>query len=935
MLIPVDLRCEYLRNPLGIDHPTPRLSWILESQEPDQLQSAYQILVADSLEQLQAGNPNLWASSRVNSDQSAHIVYAGRKLRSGMRCWWEVRVWDKHAQPSEYSQPAWWQMGLLNSSDWSAQWIWFDTGPSNELSMTPCAYLRQVFDVLKPVQRATLYATAKGLYQLHLNGIRVGDAVLSPGWTDYHKRIQYQAYDVTDLLHVGSNAIGAILGDGWYHGHVGHKHGRAHYGPHPQLLAQLQVEHPDSSPTILVTENTWKATTGPICFSDLLMGETYDARKEMSGWDRPDFDDAGWQPVRVAMDPSIELVADRAQPLRVTQEIIPQSIAQPSLGTYVFDLGQNMVGWARLRVQGEAGTIVKMRFAEVLDPDGYIHTENLRTARATDSYILKGDGPEVFEPHFTYHGFRYVELTGYPGEPAWDTITGCVVHSDLPVTGNFECSNPLVNQLWRNVLWSQRGNFLSVPTDCPQRDERLGWMGDAQLFAHTACLNMDAAAFFTKWMIDVEDAQSPAGGFSDVAPRLVVSKDGAPAWGDAGIIVPWTIYQVYGDRQIIERHYEAMSRWMAYIHEANPHLLRTKRLNLNFGDWVAFDRRTSKELIATAYWAYDALLMSAMAQAIDRTQDAARYGQLFEGIKAAFNAAYVFPDGRIEGGTQTAYVLALHVDLLPDDLRAAAAAHLVKEIQRRNWHLSTGFIGTAYLCPVLTENGYPDVAYRLLNNDSCPSWGHMVKHGATTIWERWNSWTAKRGLYKPKMNSFNHYAFGTVGEWLYRYVAGIATDPHRPGYQHILIRPYPGGGLTHAGAEYQSIRGRIASHWRVGHEGLQLDVSIPANTQATIFVPATASTVVTESGKLIEGLRQRPEPVEGLRQRPELVEGELAEGEPVEGLRQRPELAEGEPVEGVRFLRQEDDTRVFAVGSGDYHFVAVNQSAQNHDFLLP
>lgn len=895
MLTPTNLRCEYLHNPLGIDLPHPRLSWTLESPERGQIQLAYQILVADSLEQLQADSPNLWDSGRVSTNQSTHVVYAGGELHSGMRCWWKVRVWDRLEQPSEYSQPAWWQMGLLNPSAWSARWISFDTGPASELDMKPCAYLRQVFELHKPIRCATLYATARGLCELHLNGTRVGDAVLSPGWTDYHKRIQYQTYDVTDLLRVGSNAIGAILGDGWYHGHVGHKRGRAHYGPHPQFLAQLQVEYFDGSSTTLVTGDAWRAATGPILFSDLLMGEAYDARKEIPGWDRPGFDDANWQPVRAEVGQPIQLVADRAQPMRVTHEIIPQSIAQPSVGSYVFDLGQNMVGWARLRVQGVAGTVVKMRFAEVLNPDGSIHTENLRTARATDTYILSGDGPEVFEPHFTYHGFRYVELTGFPGEPAWDTITGCVVRSDLPVTGNFECSNPLVNQLWRNILWSQRGNFLSIPTDCPQRDERLGWMGDAQIFARTACLNMDAPAFFTKWMIDVEDAQSPSGGFPDVAPRLVVLKDGAPAWGDAGIIVPWNIYQVYGDKQIIECHYEAMTRWMTYIQEANPHLLRTKRLNLNFGDWVAVDRRTSKELIATAYWAYDASLMSAMAQAIDRPEDAARYGQLFEDIKAAFNAAYVFPDGRIEGGTQTAYVLALHMDLLPDDLRAAAAAHLVQEIRRCNWHLSTGFIGTAYLCPVLTENGYPDVAYRLLNSTSCPSWGYMAKHGATTMWERWNSWTEKRGLYKPKMNSFNHYAFGAISEWLYRYVAGIDTDPRRPGYRHILIRPCPGGGLTHAGAAYQSIHGRIASYWRVGQDTFHLNVSIPANTQATVFVPATVSTVVTESSRPIR------------------------EAEDNHPLRQRPE-----PAEGVQFLRQEKDVRLFAVGSGDYHFVAVN-----------
>jgi alpha-L-rhamnosidase len=886
MLKPSALKCEYLINPLGINAVAPRLCWVLTSEECAQTQSAFQILVASRLVDIEADRGALWDTGRVDSNQTANVVYAGQEMASGMRCWWKVRVWDRDGQPSPWSELAWWQMGLLGASDWHASWISLDTGPATDMGMKPSAYLRRGFQIGQPVRRATLYATAKGLYELHLNGFRIGDAVLCPGWTDYNKRIQYQAYDVTDLLQAGENALGAILGDGWYCGHVGHHGGRSHYGSYPQFLAQLDITYADGRSESLSTDDTWKGSSGPILFSDLLMGETYDGRRETPGWDQAPFDEGSWRSVLAEAHDGPKLVADGAQSIRVTQEIKPESITQPAAGTYVFDLGQNMVGWARLRVQGERGTAVRLRFAEVLNRDGSIHTDNLRSARATDTYILNGSALEVYEPRFTFHGFRYVELTGHPGEPSLDTITGCVIHSDLPFTGSFECSNSMVNQLWHNILWGQRGNFISVPTDCPQRDERLGWTGDAQVFARTACLNADAAAFWTKWMTDVADAQSPEGAFSDVAPRLVVTNDGAPAWGDAGIIVPWVMYQIYGDTQIIEHHYEAMSRWMGYIHQANPHLLRTKRLNNNYGDWVAFDTRTSKELLATAYWAHCARLMSQMARVVGRTDGAEYYGQLFEKIKTAFNIAYVFPDGRIEGGTQTAYVLALHMDLMPDRLRVAAARHLVQAIEQQGWHLSTGFAGAAYLCPVLAEHGHMDVAYTLLNNETCPSWGYMIKHGATTIWERWNSWTEEGQPFEPEMNSYNHYAFGAVGEWLYRFVGGIDTDPSQPGFQSIVIRPRPGGGLTYANTAYHSLRGPITSKWRVKDNTFYLDVTIPANTSATIYVPAAETATVTESGM-------------------------------------RAEVAQA-----VEFIGREGDAQVYAVGSGEYHFAAFDKERE-------
>lgn len=876
---PDGLRCEYLSNPLGIDLREPRLSWTLQAERRGCRQSAYQVLVSRGEDRLRAGEGDLWDTGKVAGSRSAHVVYEGVPLASGQRAWWAVRVWDEDDGPSDFSAPAWWEMGLLRSADWQAQWIALDQ--EEEADLLPSPFLRTTFTVARPIQRARLYVTARGLYEARLNGRRAGDAVLSPGWTDYSKRIQYQTYDVGDLLTEGENALGAILGTGWYCGGVGFKGERNHYGTVPQLLAQLVVDHPDGTTTTVVSDGSWRGATGPVRSSDLLMGEEYDARAELPGWDMPGYDDAGWASVQAAPLDDVALVADRAEPVRVTEEIAPAAMAPRDDQTVIVDLGQNMVGWARLTARGPAGTRVQLRFGEVLNPDGSLYTKNLRHARQTDVVILRGGGEEVYEPRFTFHGFRYVEVTGYPGPLPPEAITGRVVESATPPAGTFACSHDLVNQLQRNIVWGQRGNFLSIPTDCPQRDERLGWLADAQIFAGTACCNRDVAAFFSKWLTDVADAQSPAGGFPNVAPRLGSLADGAPAWGDAGVIVPWLMYQRYGDLLLIEQHFPAMARWLDYIQAANPDFRWLNRRQNDFGDWVAVDPSTPKDLLATAYWAYDATLMARMAHVLGRDEDAARYDALFARIKAAFIDAYVAPDGRVAGDTQTAYVLALQMDLVPAEQRAAATRHLVDDIERHDGHLTTGFVGTGYLCPLLTALGHADVAYRLVLNEDYPSWGHMIRHGATTIWERWDGWTAERGFQDPGMNSFNHYAFGAVGEWLLRCVAGIETDPDHPGYERVVIRPYPGGGLTWARAEYRSLRGTIVSGWRVDDDGLRMDVEIPANVTATVYVPAADASAVTEGG------------------------------------------APAADAPGVAFLSQEGDRVVFAVAAGRYAFRAV------------
>ena len=828
LLAPSTLRCEYKANPLGIDTPEPRLRWVLASPERNAIQTAYQILV----------NGGLWDSGKVMSSQSVHVSYAGPLLSSGQTVSWKVRVWDGKGEVSEWSEPAFWQMGLLSASDWTAQWISLPFSRP-QTDQNPPAYLRRVFSLEKPIARATAYATARGIYTLSLNGQRVGDAHFAPGWTDYTKRIQYQTYDVTNLLQAGGNAVGAMLADGWYCGYIGFESKRAYYGRQPQFLAQIVLEYADGSRETIGTDDLWHGASGPILTSDMLMGETYDARLEMPGWDTIGFEASSWRSVKIEAehDPATLRVAQVDPPVRVTQELTPLGVTQPTPGSYLFDLGQNMVGWARLQVQGQAGTVVRLRFGEMLTPDGALYTDNLRGAKATDSYILSGNGEEIYEPSFTFHGFRYVEVTGYPGKPGLDAVTGCVLHSDIPRTGTFECSEPLVNQLVRNIDWGQRGNFLSIPTDCPQRDERLGWMGDAQIFVRTAAGNRDVAAFFEKWMDDVSDAQSPEGGFPDVAPRLVDLADGAPAWGDAGVIVPWTIYQMYGDTRILERHYEAMVRWMDYLDSANPdHLWLNRRVN-DFGDWLSINDDTDKSVLATAYFAYDASLMAQIAGVLGRAEDAARFAALFNDIETAFNSAYVSPNAEIQSGTQTAYVLALRFGLLPEALRPLAAQRLVHAIEAKNWHLSTGFVGVGYLCPVLTEAGYADVAYTLLLNTTFPSWGYSISQGATTIWERWDGWTEEKGFQDVGMNSFNHYSLGSVGEWLQRYAAGIDTYPGAPGFAHIRIQPHPDRRLSFVRASFESIRGSIASHWTLDGDQFTLRVTIPANMTATVILP--------------------------------------------------------------------------------------------------
>jgi alpha-L-rhamnosidase len=1056
------LRCEYLVNPQGIDSLEPRLDWLLKSENRGERQTAYQVLVATSLKKLAADDADLWDSGRVASDRTIQISYAGRLLQSRMRCFWKVRVWDKDGQPSPWSQPASWSMGLLKPTDWQAQWIiagadrskpvvtphngyhsaiapkadatkWvaIDLGQTQTIDAvqlhparpfdfadtpgflfpvrfkieasqkadfsdakvvldltnadvpnpktkplvchfppttarhvrltvtkladrdkghyafalaempvlangqnvawngkvsaldaieaggwakakltdgrllpesgaptgpTPATMLRKEFTVRNPVKRATAYVTGLGLYELRINGRKVGDYTLTPEWTGYSKRVTYQTYDVTNFVQTDKNAVAAQLGGGWWTGPLMAKPpmAKARFC----LKMRLDIELADGSTQTIATDPSWQSSTdGPIRDSGIYFGETYDATKEMPGWDKADFDGKSWQPVDILPYPDESakaiLVAQSNEPIRVVKELKPVKMSEPKPGVYVFDMGQNMVGWCRLNIDVPQGKQVVVRHAEMLKDDGTIYTDNLRGAAQVFNYTSRG-GKATIEPHFTYYGFRYVEVTGLPQRPSNDCILGRVFHSSAPDAGKFACSSDLLNKIMHCIVWVQRANMMSVPTDCPQRTERLGWMGDIQAFSQTAIFNMDMAGFFTKWIPDIRDSQADDGRYPDVAPQIINPNQGfcgVPAWGDAGTVVPWRMYENYADERLLAQHFESARRWIDFIHANNPNCLWQKNRGNDYNDWLNGDTlilkdyprgisEIPKEVFATAFFAHSTQIVAQMAQVLGRTADAEKYEKLFSDIKMAFNKAYVTADGHIKGDTQAGYALALHFNLLDPSLRPKATEHLLAAIKKYKDHASTGIQSTHRMMLELSRNGHHDEAWRLLNLRTVPSWGFMVDMGATTIWERWDGYVKSRGFQDAGMNSFNHWAFGAVGEWMWRELAGIQPDVAAPAYKHFVIHPRPCPGLTWANGRYDSIRGAIVSDWKFENGQFTLNVTVPPNTTATVYVPAKNPDNVTEAGK----------------------------------------PATDSP--GVKFVRFQDGSAVFNVASGTYQFQA-------------
>jgi alpha-L-rhamnosidase len=735
----------------------------------------------------------------------------------------------------------------------------------------PVKLLRHSFAVSKPVTSARLYVTALGAYRVQINGARAGDQVLSPGWDDFRTHVPYQAYDVTQQLKTGQNAIAAWLAPGWYTTPLMWFRQGYNYGETPPALkAQLRIEHADGSIEWITTDESWRADISPISQAEIYDGENYDATKEQPGWDTATFSDAQWKPVDLVKPLEPEIVPQSFQPIRPQQALTAEGITSPSPGVYIYDFHQNLAGVERLQVRGPAGTDIQLRFGEVLNPDGTLYVDNLRTAKATDHYILSGKGLEEFQPDFTFHGFRYVEVSGLPAKPDLTAVKAVAMYTDAPITVQLHSGSPMINQLWSNILWGQRSNFVGVPTDCPQRDERLGWTADAQVFWRTASYNMDLTQFSKKFAQDIRGTQVGTPMYGIFAPGTATPNPGFGAgWSDAGVIIPWTAWLQSGDTRVLEQNWDAMEKYLSAIQAANPDYLWKTDYGIPFGDWLSPEGPTLEPLVATAYWAYDVTLMKQMAHALGKSEDEAKYDALFSKIKTAFDTEFVRADGFIGGAdngpspfgqinnpeakakggdTQTGYVLALNMHLMPDTLRDEASQKLVAKIEANGGRLATGFLGTPYLLAALVDTGHSDVAYRLLLNTEYPSWGYLVGHGATTMWERWNG-DQMRG--DPSMNSYNHYAYGAVADWIYRYAAGIDALPSDPGFHTIYLHPNFDARLGSLDFRYQSSYGEIRSSWSMNGAAVTWLVTIPPNTTGRLPLAATQQGKFTLDGEAL------------------------------------------------------------------------------------
>jgi len=860
------LKTDYKTNPIGIDNLAPGLSWILQSDRMNTMQESYEIRAALDVRDLERGRNLLWESGRVHSPQSIHVPYEGPTLQSFQRVYWQVRIRDNHGDRSGWSEIASWEMGVLETGQWEAEWI----SPLLEEDTTrsmPSPYLRKEFSLNSGIRQARLYISCHGLYQAEINGQRVGDQEFTPGWTSYHHRVQYQTYDVKELLNDRENAIGIILGDGWYRGNLAWRDNRNIWGTRLSAIAQLHVWYDNGSMEVIGTDNSWKASSGPILKSDIYNGETYDASLELAGWSNPGYDDREWVKTETMEISRGKLIAPEGPPVRIIEELTPVSIEKAGDDSWLVDMGQNMVGWVRISASGEKGDTITLRHAEVLDREGNIYYDNLRSAEATNRYCLKGDGTEVFEPHFTFQGFRYVMVSGYPGTLHKDHIRGMVIHSDMEPAGTFACSDTLINQLQHNIVWGLKGNFLDVPTDCPQRDERLGWTGDAQVFAPTACFNMHAATFYKKWLKDLAADQREDGMIHHVIPD-VLGGGGATGWADAGVVIPWVVFKNYADTMVLADQYESMKKWIGYMEEhAGEDLVWDG--DSHFGDWLSFDASRSdymgaytvKDLIATAYYSYSSGLVARVSEILGKDAESVYYRELSERVESAFRDEFVTPNARLVSHTQTAYTLALAFELLDGEAEQLAALHLENDV-REFGHITTGFLGTPLISLTLTDHGMLDLAYMLVNRKEYPSWLYPVTMGATTIWERWDGQKPDSTFQDPGMNSFNHYAYGAIGKWLYQVVAGIGIDPGHPGYKHVIIHPRPGGGLTRAEASHESMYGTISSGWELDEDRLTMEVEVPANTTASIHIKGEPDhifmngTLLDESGidyRVMEG----------------------------------------------------------------------------------
>ncbi|GMK39125.1 alfa-L-rhamnosidase [Paenibacillus sp. CCS19] len=893
MIEATSLRTEYLDCPIGLDTVKPRLGWKLVSDRLNVMQSAYRLQTSAT----KNFTESTWDSGIRETTQSQHIRYVGPDLTSTERVYWRVKVWSNQGEESPFSEPVFFETGLLHQEDWKARWI----EPEQEINIDaykPASYLRKEFVVKKGLVAARAYLTAKGLYSFYLNGIEGTDHLFTPGFTSYHKRLQYQAYDVTHLVNEGVNALGVILGDGWWRGTTGGANLKNNFGYKVGFLGQLELTYDDGSREIIASDETFKTSCGPLQKSDMKAGEIFDATINIEGWNLPDYDDNSWEHVTAKQDGYDNLIATRSVPVRQKERFSPQVLQTPN-GETVLDFGQNIAGWVEMKVQGEAGRKVVLIHGEALDKDGNFTLSNLAEHGTLEDfqevhYIVAGGGEETYRPRFSIFGFRYVLVKNYPGVVNPACFTAVAIYSDLEETGDFSCSNPLINKLVSNARWSQKGNFMEVPTDCPTR-ERAGWTGDAQVFSRTAADFMHVYPFFEKWMADLAAEQFPDGAVGSTVPTVIgyhndeewerLSKistnpmmvfrkpgmpsmlDGSSGWGDAAVIIPWTMYLCYGDKAIVENQFDSAKAWVDYMasnaNNANPRFKETPayqnctdgELDANYiwdtkfhwGEWLETDTEFSNLAavlsktggcfpdVATAYFAYSTRLLAEMARVIGKTEEEAKYQALYEKIKRVYNTYFIQENGLLLDGRQAPNVRTLAFDLAEEDKRQAVADKLAQLVMEQDYHLNTGFLSTPFILHVLADHGHEDIAYRLLEQDTCPSWLYAVQMGATTIWESW------RGM-KPDgdlSGSLNHYSYGAVCDFLFAGVAGIRPVWDAPGYQRFILKPTHGGTLTQASATYESLYGTIKSSWEKSDNSWIYRFEVPVNTTATIMLPGS------------------------------------------------------------------------------------------------
>lgn len=836
---PVNLRCEYIKEALGVGRRRPRLSWELGHSEANQYQSAYQIIVADTEATVSGGEGNMWNSGKIECSRSANIIYGGKELKSCQRYYWRVRWWDQDDNPSPYSNIAVFETAFLGQDEWEAIWIGNreDTLPDSvtvqsNYNLRPGSLLRKELSIHKEIRQARAYVAGLGYYELRINGKKIGDRVLEPGQTDYRKTVLYSVYDITSAIKPGGNAIGVMLGNGRYCSFKWRDGELFGYDAFPCLRAEFHITYVDGTTEKVITDTTWRVKRGPVGINGIFYGEVYDARMEVDGWDEWGLDDVGWTEAIAVKPPGGVMEPQLMPPIKVTKRLQPVEILNPDPGVYIYDLGQNITGWVRLRVEGERDTVVKLRFSEVVDANGRLDIRINRDAESTDTYILKGQGMEVYEPRFTYHGFRYVEVTGFPGTPRLDSIEGCFIHTAVDYTGGFSSSNKLFNKIHQNVIYGQLANLMSVPTDCPQRDERMGWMGDAQLVAEEAIYNFDMAAFYIKYLQDIRDAQKADGSLSDVVPPYWPLYPADPAWGTAYITLAWEMYRYYGDLELLREHYPSMKKWVDFLKSQEEDGLVTY---VKYGEWCSpgsvTPKRNPRELTSAFYYYHDVLRLGAIAELIGEEADALRLKEKAKDIRDAFNRKYFHPEIKAYGNNdQTSNVLGLQLGLPPEGAAEGVVENLVHHItEQTDYHFDTGIIGTRYMLDTLTEWGYKEIAYRMMTQESYPSHGYMIREGATTIWERWEKLTG------TGMNSHNHIMFGTVDTWFYKALAGIQLG--KPGWDEVIIKPAIPAALDYVSASVKTIKGRIASSWSRDGSGLEMRVSIPTNTKTQIYIP--------------------------------------------------------------------------------------------------